>query len=206
MTPVLELPYCTCGRGSSAPTGYGLSGQGQRKQQHTNRLASTDADMVLSSHCSAALTGYGLEAFVDMAASCMVLWRFWNSADTEVGSLHIRLSGPRRIQALLSLYPNDCRLTLIPRGIAPTATCRFVPDCNAHCEMRVTLSASGRHAGQPGPRGARQRHHRLHREFLLLFRFEAWHLKVGNGHQGASTSRPAHVVILMQQQPGAPVP
>jgi hypothetical protein len=34
---------------------------------------------------SAALTGYGLEAFVDMAASCMVLWRFWDSAETEAG-------------------------------------------------------------------------------------------------------------------------
>lgn len=35
--------------------------------------------------CSAALTGYGLEAFVDMAASCLVLWRFWDSAETEAG-------------------------------------------------------------------------------------------------------------------------
>lgn len=150
-----------------------------------------------------------------MAASCMVLWRFWNSADTEVGSLpHSSFWPQKASSALLKWYPNDCRLTLIPRGIAPTATCRFDPDCNAHCEMRATLFASGRHAGQPGPRGARQRHHRLHREFLLLFRFEAWQLKVGNAAwrktfeviMGASTSRPAHLAILMQQQPGAPVP
>lgn len=35
---------------------------------------------------SSALIGYGLEAFVDMAASVLVLWRFWESADTEAGA------------------------------------------------------------------------------------------------------------------------
>lgn len=34
---------------------------------------------------SAALVGYGLEALVDLGASCLVLWRFWESEDTEEG-------------------------------------------------------------------------------------------------------------------------
>lgn len=34
---------------------------------------------------SAALIGYGLEAFVDLGASCLVLWRFWHDAESEAG-------------------------------------------------------------------------------------------------------------------------
>lgn len=35
---------------------------------------------------SSAMIGYGLEALVDMAASVLVLWRFWDSAETAAGA------------------------------------------------------------------------------------------------------------------------
>ena len=34
---------------------------------------------------SAALVAYGLESFVDLWASVLVLWRFWEDEDTEAG-------------------------------------------------------------------------------------------------------------------------
>ena len=35
---------------------------------------------------SSGMLGYGLEALVDMAASCLVLWRFWDAEETEAGA------------------------------------------------------------------------------------------------------------------------
>ncbi len=35
--------------------------------------------------CSAALIAYGLESFVDLFASVLVLWRFWDDASNEAG-------------------------------------------------------------------------------------------------------------------------
>lgn len=37
---------------------------------------------------SAALLAYGLESFVDLWASALVLWRFWDDADSAAGLKH----------------------------------------------------------------------------------------------------------------------
>ena len=39
----------------------------------------------VSACLSAALVAYGLESFVDLWASVLVLWRFWEDEDTEAG-------------------------------------------------------------------------------------------------------------------------
>lgn len=49
---------------------------------------------------SAALVGYGLEALVDMIASIFVLWRFWNTADSEAGA---RANEDRELRANVAI-------------------------------------------------------------------------------------------------------
>ena len=48
---------------------------------HNYRLARE----TIPSDRSAALVAYGLESFVDLWASVLVLWRFWEDETTEAG-------------------------------------------------------------------------------------------------------------------------
>ena len=66
-------------RTMSTAASSGLAGKLDTLGRFTGRL--TLARLV----CSAALVAYGLESFVDLWASVLVLWRFWEDETTEAG-------------------------------------------------------------------------------------------------------------------------
>jgi len=50
-----------------------------------NMFSRNSLGIVRGCACSAALVAYGLESFVDLWASVLVLWRFWEDETTEAG-------------------------------------------------------------------------------------------------------------------------
>lgn len=64
---------------------------------------------------SAALVAYGLESFVDLWASVLVLWRFWDDEDTEAG---MRRNHDREARANVGIAFTFVAIAIITAGQA----------------------------------------------------------------------------------------